>query len=154
MNTIETDLPNAIADLIALERDTAGFEKPVLVAPTQSVYICKCDGIQDLPVAEFGAVVLCVPNFIDGGVPDSEANKQKYILRLRCRAGKLGSRDLRNQLPQIYKFVTDIAYSKHALKMLFACPTGTNLSVGVALVALCLFFDTNGENGLPIMVCI
>lgn len=151
MNTIETDLPNTITDLIILERGSAGFEKPVLVASTQSVYICKYDGIQDLPVEEFDAVVLCVPDFIDGGMSDSEANESKHILRLHCGVGKLGSRDLRNQLPQIHKFVTDTVNTKHSPKMLFVCPTGTDLSVGVALAALCLFFDANGENGVPIM---
>ena len=149
MKAVEADLPDIIAELTVSERSPAVFERPVLVAPTQSVYIYKNTGIQDLPVKEFNVVVLCVSNSSGDGMP--QANGVKNLLRLRCGVGKLGSRDLRNQLPRIHKFVSGIAKIENAPKMLFACPTGTDLSIGVALAVLCLFFDANGESGRSII---
>ena len=64
------------------------------------------------------------------------------ILRLPCGKGKNGSRALRTQLPQIIPFIDsfDLCISR----ILVACDTDGDLSLGVALALSCLYFDNRG----------
>ena len=64
-------------------------------------------------------------------------------LDILCGDGKLGSRALRSQLPRIPPFIASLADFGSTPKILFVCPTGKDLSVGIALAVLCLFFDDN-----------
>ena len=75
--------------------------------------------------------------------PASEAGSKdpmKY-LHLPCGDGKLGSRALRSHLPRVPPFIASLPTSSHPPKILFASSAGKDLAVGVALTALCLFFD-------------
>jgi tRNA A64-2'-O-ribosylphosphate transferase len=66
---------------------------------------------------------------------------------------KAGSRNIRTALPFITDFVEKILFpqakdensgvkEKH---IIVACESGKDLSIGVALTTVCLFFDDNGE---------
>lgn len=59
-------------------------------------------------------------------------------LQLTCSAGKTGSRQLRRQLSQIPEFLNEIRSRADGPRIVVVCPTGRDLSVGVALVILCL----------------
>ena len=63
------------------------------------------------------------------------------ILHFLCSDGKLGSRALRSQLPLLLPFIRSLTVGEKPPKILMACFTGKDLSVGVALAVLCLFFD-------------
>lgn len=63
------------------------------------------------------------------------------VTHLRCGAGKVGSRDLRKQLPKL----VDVFESKRPSKIYIACSSGNDLSVGVALALDCLYFDSKGN---------
>lgn len=65
-------------------------------------------------------------------------------MQLKCRAGKLGSRDLRSQLPRIRSFISQVF--SHCLhpKILIACASGEDFSVGVALAVISLYYDDEG----------
>ncbi|MDI1491612.1 MAG: tRNA A64-2'-O-ribosylphosphate transferase [Ramalina farinacea] len=64
------------------------------------------------------------------------------ILRLPCGKGKPGSRALRAQLPRLIPFIDsfDLCISR----ILVACDTDGDLSLGVALALSCLYFDNRG----------
>ena len=63
-------------------------------------------------------------------------------LHLRCPDGKLGSRALRSRLPHVPPFITSLRSDGNPPKILFVSPSRQkDLSIGVALVVLCLFFD-------------
>ena len=62
-------------------------------------------------------------------------------LHLLCSTGKLGSRALRAQLHLLEPFLSPLFASQDSPRILIACANGKDLSVGVALTMLCLFFD-------------
>ena len=78
------------------------------------------------------------------GVP----SKKPRCFAQRLPLGKVGSRLLYKALTQIQSFVTSVAddISRSASgsrppRLLFACDTGTDLSVAATLSILCLFYD-------------
>ena len=73
---------------------------------------------------------------------DQEDEKEKSrTLYLHCSVGKLGSRALRSNLLRIPSFIASLNKSYGQPKILFVSSPGRDLSVGIALVVLCLFFD-------------
>ncbi len=70
---------------------------------------------------------------------------EKHTLNLACRSGKLGSRDLRAKLESVKGFARRRLSDKPGSSILVTCETGKDLSVGVALMLLCLFYDESGK---------
>ena len=138
MSTGEEELPELIQDL--LQRDAAEDESnaAVMVAPTNNIYIGTLNvGAPDT----FDGLILCsdqVPSTTSQG-PETSAR----MLCLNCGTGKLGSRALRAKMPLVRAFVSSLIDHNHCPKILVACPTGKDLSVGIALALLCLYFDDN-----------
>ena len=109
------------------------------------VYICRVDDLDSSTMADFDGIVTCdhpLPDPTDKAVKDIS---RPLLLHLDCKSGKLGSRGLRGQLPQIVPLIARLASCGEHPRMLFACATGRDLSVGVALAALCLHFDEDGK---------
>lgn len=76
----------------------------------------------------------------------SNIHNNSKRLNLACGFGKLGSRALRNELCRIEPFVASLVSGSddnNVPQILFACPTGRDLAVGVALVFICLFLDND-----------
>lgn len=67
------------------------------------------------------------------------------ILHISCKPGKLGSRALRTHLNSIITFLGVIFASHKSPSILIMCHNGNDLAVGVALTALCLFYDDNDD---------
>ena len=94
----------------------------------------------------FDVVVVCA----DARPPDEaiihnlqqQTDPWTKILRLPCGKGKNGSRALRTQLPRLIPFIDsfDLCISR----ILVACDTDGDLSLGVALALSCLYFDHRG----------
>ncbi|KPI37814.1 uncharacterized protein AB675_206 [Cyphellophora attinorum] len=81
---------------------------------------------------------------IDCHGKDETWSEDKKVLHLRCREGKLGSKDLRE------KITMAVAAGRAALvtggsRILITCSKGTDLSVGVALALICMLYDDNGQ---------
>lgn len=137
MSTSEEDAPNVITKLLSEEKNNGATAS--LIKPTSQLYISSSD---DTELAGFDIVVSCTSEPIppsalkDGGV--------KHHLHLKCQIGKLGSRDLRTQLPQLIPFFSSIQAASTRAKTLVCCPTGKDLSVGVALAILCLYTAEDG----------
>ena len=82
--------------------------------------------------------------FLLGGY-ENQGENGPPILHVQCKPGKLGSRALRTHLEQIIAFVTPLFSSKRMPRTLITCHDCKDLSIGVALAILCLFYDDYGE---------
>lgn len=80
---------------------------------------------------------------VDGGNGLHQPRNQVY---LELPTGKLGSRALRKKLPQIGSIIRTALEKDIARQILITCETGKDLSVGVALTVLCLFYTKEGKS--------
>ena len=69
------------------------------------------------------------------------------VLKEHCPPGKLGSRALREALPRISAFITRTCRSRvlERPRILYACASGRDVSVGVALAMVCRHYDDAGN---------
>ena len=128
---------------MATDNAMASEKEVVLVKPTKQIYTGTVNTDSDVYPEDFDGVVLCCDHTVESPIGDSNAAKK--VLQLRCGAGKLGSRALRAELPRLSDFIHHVSQRIEAPRILFACPTGKDLSAGAALAALCLYFDDAGN---------
>ncbi|KAF2630414.1 hypothetical protein BU25DRAFT_438211 [Macroventuria anomochaeta] len=139
LRTNEEDLPNNIAELVSQERGTDAVF--TLINPTSNLY---ASASQNVDLATFDTVISCTSEPLPHALLRS-AGVRAY-LHLPCQTGKLGSRDLRIQLPAI-RLLASASHAKNtesSPKTLICCPTGKDLSVGTALAYLCLYVNDDG----------
>ena len=141
LTAVEQELPDLIQNLISTGQSNS-------LAPSDTVKLgptSLCIGtLSSVAQAEFyDGIVSCngaLPSKLDLETKD---DKGARTLDLQCGHGKLGSRALRFEFPRIPPFIASLADHGSPPKILFVCPTGNDLSVGIALAVLCLFFDDN-----------
>ena len=140
MSTDEEELPGLIQCFLKVESAKGESNAAVLVTPAKNIYI----GMSNAgPQEEFDGKIICTnqaSNKYSEGV-----ETLGHVLRLHCGAGKLGSRALRSKMPHVRAFVSSLAAHNDSAKILVVCPTGIDLSAGVALALLCLYFDDDGK---------
>jgi tRNA A64-2'-O-ribosylphosphate transferase len=137
MRTSEEDAPNTIASL--LKGETGSGAVTSLIKPTNTLYISSSSNVD---LTGFEVVISCTPSPISPLLLKSAA--VIHYLHLQCSLiGKLGSRDLRIQLPRLLHFFSAISPPISG-KILACCPTGKDLSVGTALAILCLYTNDTG----------
>ncbi|RMZ70983.1 hypothetical protein GMOD_00008658 [Pyrenophora seminiperda CCB06] len=155
LTTGEEDMQALIEDLIASSREEEVNDKTTttatLITPTTNLYIAPCTSTsaQTMDLTPYATVIAATPT---SPFPPSQLKAQavKKYLHLPCRLGKLGSRDLRGQLPRLLPFFSSSTSTQSPAetntknKILITCPTGTDLSVGVALFLLCLYANDAG----------
>ncbi|KAF1362252.1 hypothetical protein EJ07DRAFT_108794 [Lizonia empirigonia] len=134
LSTNEEDLPTKIVELMSQEQVSDAVA--TLVKPTHNLYVSASQNVDFSP---FDVVVSCTPSPLSQETLKS-ARVGAY-LHLACQTGKLGSRDLRTQLPALRSLRSEVSRSD---KILICCPTGKDLAVGAALAYLCLYIDDNG----------
>ena len=136
---VEEDIPDLVHKISVADQDNSfQVDDAVIVAPTR-LYIGTASSVARADW--FDGIVICsgsAPCELNKDFKDDSARK---ILDLLCGDGKIGSRALRSQLPRIPPFIASLPDNGSPPKILFVCATGKDLSVGVALVVLCLFFD-------------
>lgn len=115
-------------------RSSYGPGHSVLVAPTRNLYVGFGEGI--LVDHDFNLV-------IDVNALNDEP--QLKLLGMRCKEGKLGSKMMRERLPQIAARAEKQLRTWPEKKILVKCSTGKDLSVGVVLVILCCFYADDGK---------
>ncbi len=138
---VEEDIPDLIQGLSIVDQDYgAACSDAVKISPTRLYIGSLSSAVQ---AEQYDGIVICSGNVSSEPNQETKDHKGRKNLDLLCGIGKLGSRALRSQLSRIPPFIAGL--SDHGLppKILFACPTGKDLSVGVALAVLCLFFDDN-----------
>ncbi|CAN9202217.1 unnamed protein product [Alternaria alternata] len=137
MKTSEEDVPALIERLLKEEGGSSAVAS--LIKPTSKLHISASD---QMNLAGFEVVVSCTPEpFATSRL--KEAGVKRY-LHLKCQVGKLGSRDLRTQLPQLLQFFSSFETPTTG-NILVCCPTGKDLSVGTALAVLCLYTNEDGK---------
>ena len=114
-----------------------------ILGPSGRLYVARL--VAAARVRNYDGVVIC------DGKPEGTANEAERpnhgnSLSLKCGPGKLGSRALRAELSRVPPFILTITSRNPSPKILFSCDTGTDLSVGVALVVLCLFFNDDCQS--------
>ncbi|KAH7074434.1 initiator tRNA phosphoribosyl transferase-domain-containing protein [Paraphoma chrysanthemicola] len=138
LSASEEDAPELIARLVENEAQNGTSSAATLIKPTSNLYVSSSQGID---LAGFDLVISCTPDAIPATFL-KEAKVQHY-LHLKCQTGKLGSRDLRNELPRLTAFLSSITVSP-TTRVLLCCPTAKDLSVGTALTILCLYANDTG----------
>ena len=98
-----------------------------------------------LDPSDFDALILCNRSWRDGKADGETAAAKPRVLCLGCRNGKLGSRDLRAQLPRVAAFVEQLGTRP---RIFVACTSADDLSVGVALAILCRYYNEEGTTPL------
>ena len=141
---VEEDVGHLVQDLFTTHQDhDATSSDAVRIGPTK-LYIGTLSSTAQ--AEQYDGIVIC------GGIvpsnPDEHCKDQKgkKFLYLSCGGGKLGSRALRSQLPRIPPFIASLTDSSPPPRILCVCPNGKDLSVGIALAVLCLFFDEDSKS--------
>jgi tRNA A64-2'-O-ribosylphosphate transferase len=109
-----------------------------LIEPTTNLYISSS---RNLDISPYDVIISCTPEALQTTNP--EYVKSKKYLHLPLQTGKLGSRDLRWQILRLPTFIESLNITDS--KILVCCPTGKDLSVGVALAILCLYANDDGK---------
>ncbi len=155
MSAIDAEIPQFIASFTASAQTDLHSQRTAatLITPTSLVYIGSLGSIHS---ETWDAVVCCsctnpFPDLQQTGFQSANTASQPKVLHFPIPQGKLGSRALRTRLHLIHPFLQPIFQSTisepaaKTLKILFTCPTGLDIAIGTALVALCLFFDDDGN---------
>ena len=152
----EDEMSNLIYKLVV---DTNTFSRvpgsrPVLIQPTKLIYIAEESYIpaelvapirgtaSQLQIAaqkldDFSLIISCHRTIDPGTRP--------VCRNLSCRTGKLGSRDLRDKLPDVLDSVGRQFTANKKFRILIVCESGQDLSVGVTVAILCRFFADDGQ---------
>ena len=135
MNASEDELPALIEGLL---RQGLGVQQTItqMTAILQTPSIHVGSGRFEM-MHEIDLIIHCQ------GESQSSSSK---ILQLGCRLGKLGSKDLREKLPEAVDKVGTLLLKQPQSQILISCSTGKDISIGVATAILCLFYDDQGEN--------
>lgn len=138
MSSSEEELPEVIEELMSDVRGSGGTKaEGTRITPTENLFICAgAVGNEDT----YGLVIDCNGN-------ETAANSN--MIGLACRLGKLGSKDLREKLPIVAELVKERLLKDGNARVLISCSTGKDLSVGVAVALLCLYYDDSGKSNLP-----
>ncbi|KAL4943397.1 hypothetical protein BDV06DRAFT_138026 [Aspergillus oleicola] len=133
LSTAEEDLPDVIESLTREHRNQASSQQATLVAPSRNLYISQADpGLLD----NYDLVVDC------NNVEPTESPKR---LNLGCISSKQGGRDLRNHLDKVRAFVSSQLGSTPSQSLLVMCESGKDISAGVLLTIICLFYNDFGK---------
>lgn len=132
----EDDLPALISSIKSQPNDTTDPRKPTPIRPTQ-LFISNIETALTF-ANQYSIIITCSPQ---PPILPSSTTKTKH-LHLHCEPGKVGSRQLRHELPKLLDVLDGQLPSSS--NILVACPTGKDHSLGVALATLCLYFSDDG----------
>lgn len=141
LSTIEEDMPTLIQHLIRSCPDTVNSDDVRLGSTSLYIGTIRNTSSPEL----YDSIIICSNVSTSNPGPKQEDPRKNgtRILHFLCSDGKLGSRALRSHLPLLLPFIGSLTIASKPPKILLACSTGKDLSVGVALAVLCLFFDDN-----------
>ncbi|MCJ1380676.1 hypothetical protein MMC17_003784 [Xylographa soralifera] len=108
------------------------------------LFIGRLEAVHTPSSTDLDGIITCDEHVIYTSPEATNSARKPPVLYLESHTSKLGSRTLRNQLPRLKPFMEKIALQTEHPRLLFTCSTGRDLSVGVALTVLCLYFDDDG----------
>ena len=136
LSTAEDDLPETITKLTVAR--VAVVRTPALVSPTSAVWVAN-NAWAEHASNNLGPFTVVASN----SLPNQHLQNaigSRYI-HIACTTGKLGSRKLRTELAKLNGMRSGLQSNS---QVMFTCPTGRDLAVGVALAFICLFCDESG----------
>jgi len=140
LNTAEDELPTLIASIA--QNHSTGTTESTLVKPTTQLYVSTIDSAV-VPLDNVTVLITISPQ-----APEPlQGTKTKHV-HLTCAAGKVGSRQLRNELPKILPVLDAVlndSPTRASTHILIACPSGKDHSIGAALAVLCLYANDAGN---------
>lgn len=144
LSATKNDTASLIHGLVLLEKNIDQDEKiHSILPPSETLYVARL--VAAARLENYDGTVICDDNPKEAA-SEAERPKDENLLSLKCGPGKLGSRALRAELSRVPPFILAISSRTSSPKILFSCATGTDLSVGVALVVLCLFFNDDRQS--------
>jgi tRNA A64-2'-O-ribosylphosphate transferase len=140
LDTSEADLPGVIKSLVESDQAKSNHALPRWVAP--GISVCR------LPLKDATETVgECRIVLLPGSAPFNVWTKTPTRMEVGLGRHSAGSRNLRKALPHICAFVGPFL-EKHGEsgRVLIACESGRDHSVGTALALLCRFQDSFGQS--------
>ena len=130
----EGELPTLIEGLVQQEGNNRSLStQTVAVLPASNIHIAIGPLVS---LNGFDLIINC----------EGEARSSTLgVVYLNCRTAKLGSKDLREKLPDAVTAVSSCVSKSAQSQILITCSTGKDLSIGVAVAVLCLLYDEHGE---------
>ena len=136
--THESELPDLINNLTLKEGRFRKPQRAVLIEPTSNLYITSWTENEDCPYSDSDLAINCHSHEADTHVASKRLN-------LKCGPGKRGSKDLRHKLHEVKVFAASALERNPGCRIFITCETGKDLSVGVALILLCLLYWCDGR---------
>jgi tRNA A64-2'-O-ribosylphosphate transferase len=150
LSTSENDLPDLIGTYVQASAETRTGSGDLMrcVKPTSCLFVTSISAIEAKDMGTDIYTITLLPKVTE----QSAWRISKTRLDVGLGPHKLGSRNIRMALPTIVDFAGNLLLSrsdseKHSQKdkhIVIACESGKDLSIGVALALLCLFFDEQG----------
>ncbi|KAI0840107.1 initiator tRNA phosphoribosyl transferase [Hypoxylon sp. FL0890] len=151
LSTPEPDLSELVRSLVSQQVVDVSTSSPKQVAP--------CIFVGSLPVATPSSPSICTITIYPKNTDPSSWVKSPLLMEVGLGKHKLASRNLRLALPNVSDFVRRYLQRTQApsssegsetnspepKRILIACETGKDISVGVALALLCQNFDYEGH---------
>ncbi|TEY46940.1 hypothetical protein BOTCAL_0310g00080 [Botryotinia calthae] len=147
--TSEEDLPGLIETLINQTNSSPGSTDNLrIVKPTSCLSISTIDALPPQSPNTGTCTIVLLPKL----TPKETWHTSPTRLDIGLGAKKVGSKNLRAALPIISSFFlknlsahSALQFSDTAIQIIVACESGHDLSVGVALALLCLYFEHGGK---------
>lgn len=134
----EDELESLIETLIQQDKDESRDQVTAVgISPTSQLFIGT--GYVGR-THEYDLIINC-----EVGEPDSSPAGGPAIIDLNCRPGKMGSKDLRDNLPVAATAISAQLRKDGSSRILVTCETGRDLSVGVIVAVLCVEYNDQGE---------
>lgn len=147
LSAADNELPQLIEQLVVEYDKSEKYESRELhrVHPTSHLFITSISAVRTLNLKSNCCKILLLPEVCEKKISES-------YLEVGIGQHKIGSRNLRKDLSTIIEFVKNFLHrkilvdgvEKTSISIIIACQTGTELSIGVGLAILCLFFDEKG----------
>jgi tRNA A64-2'-O-ribosylphosphate transferase len=147
LSSSEYDLPELIETLLEQSTKAEVGNKDALrcLKPTSCLFVAPTSAIEVSNIDSNTPMIALLPKVTQ----ESSWRSSQTRLDVGLGPHKLGSRNLRLALPIIIDFARNILdqaeKSQTAGNIIITCETGKDLSIGVALTMLCLFFNEEGE---------
>lgn len=141
LSTPESDLPGLIENLVESAKATGSDTLALrLVEPTSILFVAPSSKI---PAGKD----VCQISLLSKATTQATWQTSATTVDVGLGPHKLGSRNLRTALPFIVEFARKVlsGVGSGGTPIVVTCESGKDLSIGVALVLSCLFFNSQGQ---------
>lgn len=116
-----------------------------LTMKSAPLHVGTLDSANDAYFSRYDCMIACSDPQASYRFESISKLQSSCALTLNCGKGKAASRSLRHQLPRLIPFVEHVKSKKRYPSFLVTCASGKDLSIGVALTLLCLYYDDEGK---------